>query len=124
MTGGLLLLGGTYSLGFAVYHCLFWKVFRWQEDFRSLSRINRSITQVINVMLTYVLFVFAYVSFFHWQDLISTDLGRVILTCISVFWFLRAAGQMVFFKRTNWVSRLFFVVFLLGGVIYLIPLVL
>ena len=97
------------------------KVFHWREDLRSLARVNIALVRVINVQLTYVLFVFAYVSLFHWQGLVSTDIGRAVLVCISIFWFARAAGQVVFFNIRNRVSKFMFVMFIFGGTIYLVP---
>ena len=117
----MIFVGGVFNLGFAVYHIMFWRLFRWREDLASLRHINRSVMQVLNLCLTFVFLVMAYVSFFHTSELIQTSLGKTLLIAFSLFWFLRMIEQMVFFGIKNKMSAAFTLVFLLGSVIYLLP---
>ena len=118
----LLLVGGLYNLGFVLFHLSFWKIFRWHEELRLISPVNRGIMQVLNIRLSYVFVVFAYVSIFHWEELISTPLGITILISISLFWFMRAIEQIKFFSLKDNRSAAIFIVFVIGCVLYLIPL--
>lgn len=118
----MLVLGGIYNLGFAIFHLGFWRIFRWKEDLVSLTRINRAIMQVLNLRLTFVFLVMAYVSFFHRTDLLGTGLGTALLTAFSLFWFLRMIEQVIFFGLKNQVSMVFTLLFLLGSLIYLMPI--
>ena len=77
--------------------------------------------QVLNLCLTFVFLVMAYVSFFHTSELIQTSLGETLLIAFSLFWFLRMIEQVVFFGIKNKMSDAFTLVFLLGSVIYLLP---
>ena len=122
-SGSAILLGGIFSLGFAVFHLFFWKLFMWKKDLASLTPLNRSIMQVLNICLTLVFLIFAYISLFHVEELLSTPLGRTLLALISAFWFLRAIQQIVFFGLRSLLSWGFLVVFLLGSGLYLYPLV-
>ena len=61
----LLTIGTIYSIGFIIFHIMFWKIFRWKTDLRSTTRINRGIMQVMNLRLIYVFLFFAYVSSFQ-----------------------------------------------------------
>lgn len=117
----IIFVGGVFNLGFAVYHTMFWRLFRWKEDLASLRRINREVMQVLNLCLTFVFLVMAYVSFFHTSELIQTSLGKTLLIAFSLFWFLRMIEQVVFFGIKNKMSVAFTLVFLLGSVIYLLP---
>ncbi len=114
-------VGGVYSLGFAIFHLMFWRLFRWKKDLASLTLVNRSVMQILNLCLTFVFLVMAYVSFFHSPELIQTSLGKTILVAFSLFWFLRMVEQVVFFGVKNRVSIILTLVFLLGSVIYLVP---
>ena len=114
----IIILGGFYNLAFVVFHALFWKLFSWKTDLRSLSQINRSVIQILNLRLIFVFLIFAYVSFFHVSELAATGLGKTLLLAISLFWFGRAIEQIVFFKLLKPVSIFLFVVFLIGGGIY------
>ena len=123
MSKTFLLIGGLYNIGFVIFHMLFWKIFQWKEDLRSISYVNRAIMQVLNIRLTYVFVVFAYISIIHLEDLISTQLGNTILVAISLFWFMRAIEQIKFFGIKNKYSAVLFVIFLIGSIIYAIPLI-
>jgi hypothetical protein len=66
-------------------------------------------------------FVFAFVSFFYAEDLMTTRLGRVLLGAAGLFWLMRAVEQLIFWKFDK-TSAAFFVVFLLGAALFSVPL--
>lgn len=117
-----ILIGGFYNLGFIVFHLMFWKIFQWKKDLSSLTFINRSVMQILNLCLTFVFLVMAYVSFFHIPELVQTNLGRMLLIGFSLFWFLRMIEQVIFFGMRNRVSVILAVIFFFGSIIYMIPL--
>lgn len=119
----IIYIGGIFNLLFALFHLSFWRIFNWQQDLKSIRFVNRAIMQILNLCLTFVFFIFAYISFNYAYDLLITRLGNSILVSISVFWFLRAFMQIAFFGLKNKISVLLFVLFLLGGFIYFYPLV-
>jgi hypothetical protein len=121
LTEAMIIFGGVYNLGFAIYHIMFWRIFRWKEDLASLRRVNRAVMQILNLCLTFVFLAMAYVSFFHRAELIQTSLGNTILVAISLFWFLRMVEQPVFFGFKKKMSVVLTLIFLLGGVVYLVP---
>ncbi|MBT8386019.1 MAG: hypothetical protein KJO12_01285 [Ignavibacteria bacterium] len=113
--------GGIYNIILVIFHLTFWKLFKWKKDLARITFINRAVMQVLNLSLTFVFLIFAYISIFHAQELISTNLGNSLLLLISVFWFLRAIEQTIFFGLKNVISVMFFLFFLLGSIIYLYP---
>ncbi|MBC8184761.1 hypothetical protein H8E88_27015 [candidate division KSB1 bacterium] len=117
----ILIIGGIYNLGFAVFHIFFWKIFRWKADIRSVIKINKGIMYVMNLCLIYVFLFFGYISIFHNDMLLSSKLGTTILIFISVFWFLRAIEQIFFFDIRKSVSIILTIIFIIGGLVYLIP---
>jgi hypothetical protein len=119
----MILLGGFYNLGFAIFHLMFWRLFRWKRDLSSLIFINRSVTQILNLCLTFVFLLMAYISFFNTSELIQTNLGKALLVGFSLFWFLRMIEQIIFFGIRDLISIALTLVFLFGCVIYLIPLI-
>lgn len=119
----LITIGGIFNLTFAIFHLFFWKLFDWRNDLKSLSSINQNVMQILNLCLTFVFLVFAYISLFHTDELLSTALGTTLLALIAIFWFLRALEQIYFFGLKTLVSTLFFVAFLLGTALYALPLV-
>lgn len=118
----ILILGGIYNLLIAIFHLSFWRIFNWNNDLKSIRFVNRAIMQILNLSLTFVFFIFAYISFSYTYELLITRLGHSIIASISVFWFLRAFMQIAFFGMKNKVSVLIFFIFLIGGIIYLYPM--
>lgn len=117
----LIKAGGVYCFSFVIFHLMFWRLFNWGEDLKSLSLINRAIMQVLNLSLTFAFVIFGYVSLFHSRELLETALGHSLLVLISLFWLLRAIEQIVFFKLKHWGSAVFLMVFLSGAMLYGIP---
>jgi hypothetical protein len=54
MSGPLVAACGLISLLAAVFHVMFWRLFRWPEGLQGSGRLNAAITQVMNIMLIYV----------------------------------------------------------------------
>jgi hypothetical protein len=119
----LIKIGGLFNLVLALFHLMFWQLFNWREDLRSLSFLNRGIMQVLNLTLTFVFIMFAYLSLVHTYELYLTTLGRSLLLSISVLFMLRALMQVVYFRLTHWLSTVFLLLFIAGGLLYGIPAV-
>ncbi|HMS42972.1 MAG TPA: hypothetical protein PKE69_22275 [Pyrinomonadaceae bacterium] len=117
----LIHIGGIYCLTFAIFHLAFWKLFDWKNDLPKLKSVNRGVIQVLNLRLTYVFIVVAFISFFFADDLINTKLGNVILASISIFAFMRAIEQLIFWKIEK-IGIAFFFIFLIGAGIFAVPL--
>ena len=114
-----LLIGGSlFHIAFVIFHLLFWKLFDWINDLKKLSYVNRSIMQILNLRLIFVFLVFAYISFFHSNALLSTQLGKVMIIAMSLFWLLRAIEQVVYFGIKNIASNLLLLIFIFGAVLY------
>ena len=119
----LIKAGGIYNITLVAFLLLFWRIFHWEEDLQSLSSLNRAILPVVNLSLTFVFVIFAYISLAHTTELMSTPLGNSLLVFISLLWFARALMQIIYFKLDHWLSIAFLSFFLAGSVIYGIPAV-
>jgi hypothetical protein len=117
------LLCGIFNFGFVIFHIFFWKIFRWKADLRSLTPANRGIMQVMNLCLIYLFLCFGAATIYYRSELLTIELGKIVLISISIFWFLRAVGQLIFFDIKGKISQIFFVVFIAGGMLHLLPLI-
>lgn len=117
----LITAGGFYHIGLIAFHLLFWRIFNWDTALESLSFVNKAIMQVLNLSLTIVFAIFAYISFAYTQELVTTSLGRALVVLIALFWLARSIQQIVFFKLAHRASRVFLVIFLTGSLFYAIP---
>jgi cytochrome c oxidase assembly factor CtaG len=118
----LIVAGGIYNILLVIFHLFFWRIFNWDKDLRKLTPVNRGIMQVINLCLILVFIIFAYISLAHTYELLNTKLGHTMLWFMAIFWFARAIEQFVFFKL-NLVSIAFFIYFLLGVILYAVPII-
>ncbi len=114
--------GGLFNLAFAVFHLFFWKLFDWQKDLASLTPVNRSVMQILNLCLTFMILLMAYVSLFLPHELLAARLGTTLLIAFALFWFLRMLEQIFLFEVKGWLSVVFTVLFLLGSILYVLPL--
>lgn len=115
-------LTGVYSLFLGVFHIMFWrlKFFNWAEELPKLSRLNSGVVQLMNLGLIAIMFVMAFISFFHTKELLSSSLGKTILFGFSLVWFLRFIEHFIFYgARGIPFSSMFFV----GFLFYFIPAV-
>lgn len=120
----LVILGGVYTVLLIIFHVMFWRIFKWPETLMSLSVINRSTMQVLNISITFIFFIFAYLSFVHTHDLLNSRLGQSVLSLIACFWLFRAGQQVVFYKLKSRVSLGLTLCFLIGALLYGIPVIL
>lgn len=119
----LMYVGGVYCVALILFHLLFPKIFAWGEQLPRLNTLNRAIMQVLNLSLTFVFGILAYLSFAHADELLHTQMGRVVLGALALFWLFRSVLQVVFFKLDHWGSWAFLAFFFSGALIYGVPVV-
>jgi Na+-transporting NADH:ubiquinone oxidoreductase subunit NqrB len=117
----LIKAGGIYSFALVIFHVMFWRLFNWREDLQSLTSLNRAVMQVLNISLTGTFVIFGTISLAHTDQLLATSLGQTLLFTLALFWFIRAVQQVLFFKLRHNRSKAFFLIFLIGCVLYLVP---
>ena len=123
MNEALIIIGGACTVVLIIFHVLFWRIFKWPETLASLNFVNKATMQVLNISITFIFFIFAYVSFAHTQELLNTQLGNSLLVLISCLWLFRAAQQVVFYKLKHKASVGLTVFFLIGAFLYGIPVI-
>ncbi|MCP4326584.1 MAG: hypothetical protein GY787_33095 [Alteromonadales bacterium] len=123
MNETLINIGGVYTVALIIFHLLFWRIFNWPETLEALSYINKSTMQVLNISITFIFFMFAYVSFVHTSELLNTKLGNSLLVLISCLWLFRAVQQVIFYKFKHKASIGLTVYFLIGALLYGVPVI-
>lgn len=119
----LIIIGGFLWLALFVFHVFFWKIFDWKRDLENLTDVNKAITQVLNLCLMLCFLIFAYVSIFQADELLTTSLGKSILVGMVLFGIFRAVEQIVFFDMKFHRSKAFLLIIFLTTTVYLIPLI-
>jgi hypothetical protein len=115
-------LGGALHVGWAVFHLLFPKIFKWKTALASMDELNSRIYQVINLCLTFYFAVVAYLSFRFAPELLQPGLGRKLCTIFGAFWLLRLGLQFRFFRAAHPVSLILIVFFAFTMGAYFYPI--
>ena len=123
MRGELLVcLCGVHSLGFAVFHLAFWKLFDWPAALGQTNVATRAVTQILNLRLIYVFLGVAALCFALPHELLETRLGRVLLAGMSLFWIGRLVEQFVFLRYNQPLVHVLTVLFALGALLFALPI--
>jgi hypothetical protein len=117
----LVIAGGVYMVALIVFHLLFWRIFNWPDTLMSLNKVNKATMQVLNLAITFIFVIIAYISFAHTDELLNTGLGTSILILLSMLWLFRAALQPVFYDIKHKASIGLTFYFLVGAVLYGVP---
>jgi len=114
----LLRIGGVLNLLFVLVHLGMVKPL--DEALAPLSSDIQATASTWNAQVAFTLVIFAYLAFFQWRALLTTRLGTITAIAISLFWFLRAINQVLFYPLTT-AGMLLIGVCLVVGLLHLIP---
>ncbi len=111
-----------HSLGFAIFHIFFWKLFNWKADLPKMSKVNQGILQIANIRLIYIFLFASFLCFIFTDELYSTSLGKAILVGISLFWAERTIEQFIFLRIQHPLNYTLILLFLLGTILWIVPI--
>lgn len=115
---------GVHSLGLALFHAAFWRIFRWRHDLQTSSLPTRAIIQIANLRLIHVFLLAAVLCFGFPDELLQTNLGRTYMIGMALFWLGRTIEQFIFLPYNRFFVHLLTAVFLLGAVLFALPVLL
>ena len=113
-----ILAAGVFNGVLAAFHISFWRLFNWPRSLSDSGNVNRGVTQILNLAITYLFVLCALMCFLYPAELAMTALGRFWLVAMSGFWLARALIQPPFFGLRHVLSLTLFGVFILGAVIH------
>lgn len=119
----LIIIGGIFNLGIAIFHIMFWKIFRWKSELPKLKKVNQGVLQVLNLCLVLCFLFFSYISIIYSYELLTTELGNSLLIFISLFWLIRGIEQFIFFSYKLTGSILIILLSVFGFLVYFIPVI-
>jgi hypothetical protein len=98
---------GCLLMTLAFIHIFFPRYFRWKEELKSLSLINRQMMMVHAFFIALVVFLMGLLCFTLPRELIETNLGRVIALGLGVFWGVRLIFQLLVYSPQLWKNKRF-----------------
>jgi hypothetical protein len=88
-------------------HVVFPKYFKWNEELKPLSLINRQIMTIHTFFIALTVFLLGVLCLSAAGDLIETSLGRKISLGMGIFWGTRLVIQFVGYSPELWKGRKF-----------------
>jgi hypothetical protein len=116
-------VGGVLTFFMGILHTQYSRMFKWEEDFKKISMVNKKIFYTIHLALILLFFVLVFLSLFYALEL-SKSLGIAfgINLMISLFWLWRLVWQIIYFKGKT-MHYLFMAFFFMLFIAYLIPII-
>ncbi|SFM84536.1 hypothetical protein SAMN05428949_1011 [Chitinophaga sp. YR627] len=98
---------GALLLVLAMSHVVFPRYFRWNEELKPLSLINRQIMTIHTFFIALTVFLLGLLCLSAAGELVETALGRKISLGMGVFWGTRLVIQFVGYSPELWKGRKF-----------------
>ncbi|MBL8019041.1 MAG: hypothetical protein JNM27_05210 [Leptospirales bacterium] len=115
--------GGVHSVALFLFHLGFWRLLGWKKDLRHVSPVNRAVMQILNLRIIYIFGALAIACFYFRGELLESKVGIGLLGAASLFWVGRLVEQIIFLRNGNWMVHALTAMFVLGAVIFAMPLV-
>jgi len=98
---------GALLMVLALVHLFFPKYFRWKEELKSLSMINRQMMFVHTFFIALMVFLMGLLCLTSSTVLIQTSLGKTISLGLGIFWTLRLFVQFFGYSSQLWRGKTF-----------------
>jgi hypothetical protein len=98
---------GVLLISLALFHIFFPKYFKWAEELRSLSLVNRQMMYVHSFFIALTVLLMGVVCICCTEDLLTTRLGHYLSFGFFIFWLLRFIFQLFVFSSKLWKDKAF-----------------
>ncbi|MGJ3234159.1 hypothetical protein [Marivirga sp.] len=98
---------GILLIGLAFVHLIFPKYFKWKEDLKPLTLINRQMMTVHTFFIALIVFLMGLLCLTSSSDLVETKLGKTISLGLAIFWSLRLLTQFFGYSAKLWKGKTF-----------------
>jgi hypothetical protein len=98
---------GILLMVLAFVHIPFPKYFKWKEELKLLSLINRQMMEVHTFFIALMVFLMGLLSFSQADLLVSTELGQIVSLGMAIFWGVRLVFQLFIYSTKLWRGKTF-----------------
>ena len=122
----LIQLGGIFHFICGLSHIIFPRMFKWKEHLSGLSKKDLKVIKenlyVSNICIMLFWFILAYIPFFFPHEILTTPIGKTLLTAIVIKWIIRIfILHPIFSNIKEKLSILRVVFFFIGFLLFFIP---
>jgi hypothetical protein len=116
MTSSMMILAAAYCFALALFHLMFWRLFRWPATLAASGSLNVGVTQTLNLMLT--LGVVIYGAALLWGAFHLDHTAWTLPAAGALFLAVRVVVQPFQFSMRNAPSLVLTAIFAAGAVIH------
>ncbi|MCZ4408188.1 hypothetical protein O3Q51_05180 [Cryomorphaceae bacterium 1068] len=98
---------GVLLIVLSLVHVIFPKYFRWKEELKNLSLMNRQMMRVHTFFIALVVFLMGLLCLTSAPELLETELGKRISLGLAIFWGVRLFIQFFGYSSALWKGKLF-----------------
>ncbi|MBK7969926.1 MAG: hypothetical protein IPK08_13820 [Bacteroidetes bacterium] len=98
---------GVLLMVLSLIHIIFPKYFKWKEDLKSLSLINRQMMTIHTFFIALIVFLMGLLCFSSAIELENTPLGKSICFGLGIFWLIRLFVQFFGYSKELWQGKRF-----------------
>ena len=91
----------------ALVHAIFPKYFKWKEDLKSLSLINKQMMTIHTFFIALIVFLMGLLCLTTAGELSDTKLGKTISLGLGFFWLFRLFIQFFGYSSKLWKGKFF-----------------
>jgi hypothetical protein len=90
---------GILTLFMSIFHSRFFKLFRWEDDFKLISPVNRNIFYTIHIALLLLFYGIAALTLAYAEELsLCRNLSAGFNLMLAILWLWRALWQIFYFR--------------------------
>ena len=116
MTSSLMILAAVYCFALALFHLMFWRLFRWPASLAASGSINAGVTQTLNLMLTFAVTVYGLALL--WGAFHLDRTAWTLPAAGALFLAVRVVVQPFQFSMRNAPSLVLTAIFVVGALIH------
>jgi hypothetical protein len=98
---------GCILIALATAHIFFPKYFKWENELKSLSLINRQMMIVHTFFVAFTVFLMGVICLLSSKDIVETNLGKIISLGFGIFWIIRLFIQFFGYSNDLWKGKIF-----------------
>lgn len=98
---------GIFFMVLALIHVGFPLYFKWKQDLKPLSLINRQMMEVHTFFIALTVFLMGLLCLISSEELVTTSLGKTVCCGFGIFWALRLIFQLIIYSPKLWRGKAF-----------------
>jgi len=98
---------GVLLMILSIVHVIFPSYFKWKEELKTLSLINRQMMVIHTLFIAITVFLMGLLCLTSSEDLTKTDFGKRISLGLGLFWTVRLIIQFFGYSSKLWKGKRF-----------------